>query len=209
VSEHAILASASSPSWVAAALGDLPTLLVDHAHCEKRAASTAVRFLFKYPEWPALLQPVSRLAREELVHFEQVLRELKARGLAYGTLSSANYAAELMKRVRGPSTGARRAAGRPDPVATVDEMLVCALIEARSHERFVRLIADCPDRALADFYASLADAEERHGSLYVELAVDAAGGDEAAVRARLAELAAWEAQVIARPHQPLRMHSGG
>ena len=78
-----------------AACADLGTLLVDHAHCEKRAASTAVRYLFKYPDWPALVVAMSRLAREELVHFERVLKELEARGVAFRGLPSANYAAAL------------------------------------------------------------------------------------------------------------------
>ena len=85
----------SSESWVRAACADLPTLLLDHAHCEKRAASTAVRYLFKYPDWPALVGAMSRLGREELVHFERVLKELEARGVPFRGLASANYAAEL------------------------------------------------------------------------------------------------------------------
>jgi tRNA-(ms[2]io[6]A)-hydroxylase len=85
-------------------------------------------------------------------------------------------------------------------------MLACALIEARSHERFVRLAAATDDTRLRDLYEDLLAAEERHGSLYLELAEEAAGGD---VAARLAELATHEAQVLARPAQPIRMHAGG
>ncbi len=189
----------STESWVRAAIADLPTLLIDHAHCEKKAASTAVRFLFKYPEWARLNAAMSRLAREELLHFDRVLQQLRARGVAHRALSSAGYAAELFAAVRATE---RR----------VDEMLVCALIEARSHERFERLTAalaeaqNDEDRQLAAFYRDLADAEARHGSLYVELAEEAAGGG---VGARLEELAAHEARVIARAGQPLRMHAGG
>ena len=191
----------SSQEWVAAACGDLGTLLVDHAHCEKRAASTAVRYLFKYPDWPALVGAMSRLAREELVHFERVLKELEARGLPFRGLPSANYAAELFARVRSEDARARK----------VDELLCCALIEARSHERFVRLGAALPaaEARLAKFYGELADAEARHGEIYVELATEAAGGDAAAVTARLDALAAAEAEIVARPGQPIRMHAGG
>ena len=85
-------------------------------------------------------------------------------------------------------------------------MLACALIEARSHERFERLAAAVEDPKLRDFYVELGEAEARHGDLYVELAEEAAGGS---VAARLAELTAKEAQIIARPNLPLRMHSGG
>ena len=204
----------SSVAWVRAACADLPTLLLDHAHCEKKAAHTAVRFLFQYPEWKALVTAMSRLAREELVHFEQVLRQLEARGHAFRPLQSANYAAELFaacdKRSTGEASGASRGASdeavpRRMP-GVVDSMLACALIEARSHERFVRLAEAVPDAALAGFYGDLADAEARHGSLYVELAEEAAG---APVAARLAQLSAIEAAIVARPNQPLRMHAGG
>lgn len=183
----------SSDAWVRAAIADLDTLLVDHAHCEKRAASTAVRFLFKYPDWPRLCAAMSKLAREELVHFDQVRRQLDARGVPFRGLPSANYAAALFALV--------------DPAARKrDEMLCCALIEARSHERFVRLSQNVPDRALAAFYAELAAAEARHGELYVELAEEAARGE---VTARLDELCAREGEIVARPGQPLRMHAGG
>ncbi|MGZ3407497.1 MAG: tRNA isopentenyl-2-thiomethyl-A-37 hydroxylase MiaE [Polyangia bacterium] len=189
----------SSESWVRAACADLPTLLVDHAHCEKRAASTAVRYLFRYPDWPALVGAMSRLAREELVHFERVLKECEARGVPFRGLPSANYAAALFALVRSDDARARK----------VDEMLACALIEARSHERFEKLQAAIDDERLARFYGELAEAEARHGELYVELAVEAAGGDAAAVAARLAELAAAEGEIVARPGQPTRMHAGG
>jgi tRNA 2-(methylsulfanyl)-N6-isopentenyladenosine37 hydroxylase len=190
----------SAESWVRAALTDLPTLLVDHAHCEKKAASTAVRFLFKYPEWTRLNQAMSKLAREELLHFDRVLGVMRARGVEHRALPSGGYASELFAHARA---GVQR---------RCDEMLVCALIEARSHERFERLAAalanaqNDEDRRLGAFYEELGEAEARHGSLYVELAEEAAGGD---VGARLAELAAAEAEIVARPGQPLRMHAGG
>ena len=187
---------ASSDEWVRAACADLGTLLVDHAHCEKRAASTAVRYLFKYPDWPALVLAMSRLAREELVHFERVLKECEARGVAFRGLPSANYAQALFELVRSEDARARK----------VDELLCCALIEARSHERFVRLAAAVDDARLARFYGELAEAEARHGEIYVELAEEAAGG---AVAERLEELAAAEAEIVARPGQPTRMHAGG
>jgi tRNA-(ms[2]io[6]A)-hydroxylase len=193
----------SSDAWVRAACADLGTLLVDHAHCEKRAASTAVRYLFKYPDWPALVGAMSRLAREELVHFERVLKELEARGVGFRGLPSANYAAALFGHVHSADARARK----------VDELLCCALIEARSHERFVRLGAALPaeEARLAKFYGELAEAEARHGEIYVELADEAAGGAGAvaAVRARLAQLAAAEGEIIGRAGQPTRMHAGG
>jgi tRNA-(ms[2]io[6]A)-hydroxylase len=181
----------SSESWVRAACADLPTVLLDHAHCEKKAAHTAVRFLFKYPEWPNLVSAMSKLAREELVHFDQVLREMKLRGLSLKPLGSANYAAELFV--------AAKKFGDPG------ELLACALIEARSHERFVRLSGAAPDERLRDFYHELALAEERHGSIYFELAEERAGRP---LGIELDELSAREAEIVARPGQPLRMHAG-
>lgn len=197
----------SSESWVTAALADLPTLLVDHAHCERKAAQTALKFLAQYPDWSELVLPLSRLAREELVHFERVLKELAHRGVPFRTLPAANYAAGLMDAMR-PATPPRPGA----PVRswqgdrTIDEMLVGALIEARSHERFVRLCAATDDVRLRDLYEDFLAAEERHGDLYLELAEQVAGGP---VDSRLTELAAHEARVLARPGQPVRMHSGG
>ncbi len=191
-----IVVAPSSDAWVRAACAEVGTLLIDHAHCEKRAASTAVRYLFKYPDWPALVGAMSRLAREELVHFERVLKELEARGVPFRGLPSANYAAALFELVRSEDARARK----------VDELLCCALIEARSHERFVRLAAAVDDARLARFYDELAEAEARHGEIYVELAAEAAGAD---VQARLDELAAAEAEIVARPGQPTRMHAGG
>src|SRR4029079_2281826 len=124
--------------------------------CEKKAAHTAVRFLFKYPEWPALVTAMSRLARAELVHFDQVLRELKSRGLELKKLTSANYAAELFAAAK--------------KFGDLGELIACALIEARSHERFVRLAERVSDGELANFYRDLAIAEERHGDIYLDLA---------------------------------------
>ncbi len=182
--------SASSDAWVAAALADLPTLLVDHAHCERKAAQTALRFLSRYPDREFLTVPMSRLAREELVHFERVMAELRTRKIGFRPLPSAGYAAALFELVKG----------------SVDEMLVCALIEARSHERFERLASASTDERLRSFYEELAEAEARHGDLYVGLAESFAGGD---VQMRLEQLTTIEAEIIARPSQPLRMHAGG
>ena len=189
----------SSAAWVAAAVADLPTLLVDHAHCERKAAQTALRFMQQHTDWPRLVLAMSRLAREELVHFERVLAELKARDLVLRPLPSAGYARELFALAR-PAQQHR----------TVDELLLCALIEARSHERFVRLARALPDVRLRAFYEDLGVAEARHGGLYVSLAEEAAApSPREEVQVRLAELSALEAAIVHRPAQPLRMHAGG
>lgn len=181
------------PGWLAAALADLPTLLVDHAHCERKAANTALRFMSKFPDADSVR--LSKLAREELVHYEQVVRELQHRGLPFSHLPSASYAQQLF------------AAARPSgPERRVDEYLCCALIEARSHERFVLLADAVPDERLRDLYRQLLDAEARHGDLYLELAMAV---DETDAATRLPTLVRHEDEVVHRPGLPLRMHAGG
>jgi tRNA-(ms[2]io[6]A)-hydroxylase len=195
----------TSDRWLAAALANVPTLLIDHAHCEKKAAAMALRHVTRHCDWPGLARDMSRLAREELVHFERVLEELRRRSIPFRGQPGSGYGAALMAAVRAPSPPP------PGPGSwlgdrTVDEMLVCALIEARSHDRFVALATAIPDADLRGLYQDLADAEARHGDRYVELAGEAAGGD---VAARLAELTALEARVVSRPNLPVRMHAGG
>ena len=181
------------PSWLAAALADLPTLLLDHAHCERKAATTALRFMSKFPDADSVR--LSKLAREELVHYEQVLRELARRGVEFGSLPSANYAQQLFAAMR-PSGIARR----------VDEYLCCALIEARSHERFVLLADAVEDHRLRDLYLQLLDAEARHGELYLDLA-NALDPDD--VKERLSVLMTHEDEIVHRRSLPMRMHAGG
>jgi tRNA-(ms[2]io[6]A)-hydroxylase len=185
------------PSWLPAARAALDTILLDHAHCEKKAASTAVGFLFKYPEAPRLCDTMSRVAREELVHFERVLGELARRGIPFRKLVPSGYGAGLYRFVRSWQ-----------PAKQVDELLVSALIEARSCERFA-LLADALDHddpALASLYRELGPAEARHTELYLELACEVM--PRAEVMARYAELAEREAQVVHAPGVPVRLHAG-
>jgi tRNA-(ms[2]io[6]A)-hydroxylase len=189
------LAQTTGSAWLAAALEVLDVILLDHAHCEKKAASTAVGFLFRYPERTAMAQAMSRLAREELVHFERVLGELGRRGIVFRRLSPAPYGAELYKRVRSWQ-----------PAKLVDELLVSALIEARSCERFALLAEAVDDPALAALYRDLGPAEARHTELYVELACEAAPHTEVAERACF--LAGQEAEIVAAPGAALRLHAG-
>src|SRR6266496_993438 len=161
----------TSEGWIAAAVADLdsrlPRLLVDHAHCERKAAAMALRHVERQAAWPRLAERLSRLAREELVHFERVLGELRTRGAPFKPQPGAGYGAALFATVRPAS---RAAAGAPPTTMgdrTVDEMLCCALIEARSHERFVRLLPPLAGTRLGELYADLCDAESRHGDLYL------------------------------------------
>lgn len=188
------LAAPTSPAWLARALAHLDEVLVDHAHCEKKAASTAVSLLFRYPERHALLPVLSALAREELAHFEQMLVLLARRGTPYGRLTPSPYATELLAAVRGD-----------EPERLLDTLLCLALIEARSCERMKLLAEAVDDEELGAFYRGLLASEARHHHRYVELATTVA--PEATVRARLRELAAHEAAVLAAAPPLPRMHT--
>ncbi|PLW82295.1 tRNA-(ms[2]io[6]A)-hydroxylase [Kineobactrum sediminis] len=181
-------------AWVAWALDNPQLLLVDHANCEKKAASTALNLMYRYVEHPRLLHKLSRLAREELRHFEQVLGLLQKRNIDYPQLSASRYAGELRKQVRGN-----------EPGRLVDTLLVGALIEARSCERFAALIPVLDDE-LAAFYGSLLKSEARHFQDYLALA--SALAPETEVTARLAVLRAREAELICGHDTEFRFHSG-
>ncbi|MFK7831135.1 MAG: tRNA-(ms[2]io[6]A)-hydroxylase [Congregibacter sp.] len=183
-------------AWIAqAALPDnLPRLLVDHANCEKKAASTALNLMYRYTEHATLLAKMSRLAREELRHFEQVLAILKKRGIAYPQLSASRYAAGLRDQVC-----------RNEPLRLVDTLLVGALIEARSCERFAALLPVL-DPELARFYGSLLRSESRHFLEYLKLA--RALAPDVDIELRLEPLRAKEQQLIEAPDEEFRFHSG-
>lgn len=187
-----ILQAPTGAAWFDAAVRREAELLIDHANCEKKAASTALSLMFAYPEDFELAARMSRLAREELRHFELVQGKMIELGVEFRRLSPARYA-----------EGLRRALRRSEPGRRVDLLLCGALIEARSHERFVGLVARL--RApLAEFYAGLAAAESRHAALYLRLAEKRGSG----VTARLRELAAIEAELATSPDREFRFHSG-
>jgi tRNA-(ms[2]io[6]A)-hydroxylase len=198
------LSSTSDDHWAAQALTELDEILLDHAHCEKKAASTALSMIFRYPEHPQLVVPMSELAREELEHFERVVALMRARGQEFARQKPSSYANRLM------------AAVRTQPRERLLDTLLCAsLIEARSCERMQLLAralagvgADAPGHPLHDvfeLYDSLLASEARHHATYVELARVCVGVDEAGLQARLRELAEHEAEVI-RVRESGRMH---
>ena len=188
------LASSTGPEWAARAVSALDEVLVDHAHCEKKAASTAVSLLFRYPERQALLRPLAGLAREELGHFDEVLQALAARGVALRRLVPSPYAARLVAAVRGD-----------EPARLVDTLLCLALIEARSCERLGLLADALAADPLGPLYRGLLASEARHHTTYVALAEAVAPRD--AVRARLRELALHEAEVLAGVPPMPRIHA--
>lgn len=200
------LASHTGAAWDDWALAHLDTIVLDHAHCEKKAASTAINLIFRYTPYPSLMQPLSALAREELEHFELVLDHLRRRGVAFGRLEPSPYAARLLEACR-----------KAEPQRVIDTLLCCSMIEARSCERMQRLAGalrslppDDPraDPALLDLYESLLACEARHHASYVDLARGLDLVPEAELRERLAEIAAHEAQVIASAPLDPRLHNG-
>jgi len=193
------LLAPTSPDWLQAANARPDLLLIDHAHCERKAAGVALQLMFRYPAEPGLGEALSPLAREELEHFELVLQLMARRGLALRPLQAPGYGAALSKAVR-----------REEPGRMLDSFLVAGLIEARSHERMALLAAHADDSELRDLYGELLASEARHFGLYWRLA-ETRFGREVTV-ARLEQLAVVEAEALtgALPrHDALRMHAVG
>jgi tRNA-(ms[2]io[6]A)-hydroxylase len=183
-------------TWVEAAMRDLDRVLVDHAHCEMKAASNALSLATRHPERLALVRALTDLAREEIEHFQRALSVLEARGLALGAPPVDEYAAALRQAAVESSRG------RSDRFGTlVDRLLVGALIEARSCERFKLLAAALQvagEAEIGAFYTELLAAEARHHRSFVDLAVSVAadGVTRDEVLARLDELAVREAEIV-------------
>ncbi|AQZ95685.1 tRNA-(ms[2]io[6]A)-hydroxylase [Halopseudomonas phragmitis] len=180
-------------AWVAQALEHPEELLIDHANCEKKAASTALNLMFRYTDKPDLLQKMSRLAREELRHFEQVTALMQRRGVVYRGLSASQYAQRLRQHVR-----------TTEPGRLIDTLIVGAFIEARSCERFAKL-APHLDAELGDFYRSLLKSEARHYQDYLKLAGKYAQGP---IDERVAFFAEVEAEAVMADDSEFRFHSG-
>ena len=183
-------------AWIEVACQCLPELLLDHANCELKAASTALGFLYRYPDRPALAQRMSRLAREELRHFEQVRSIMQDMDMAFDRLTASRYAGELRDAVRDQ-----------EPYKLMDMLLVGALIEARSCERFARLAPQLPPQ-LGKFYSGLLASEARHFEHYIGFARTECDVAEDELEARLDELKMLEAKLITEPDEQFRFHSG-
>ncbi|MCK5894676.1 MAG: tRNA-(ms[2]io[6]A)-hydroxylase [Endozoicomonadaceae bacterium] len=179
--------------WIAAALNQQDILLIDHANCEKKAAATALSLMFRYIEHSDLQKKMSRLAREELRHFEQVFVIMQQRDIPYRYVSASRYAATLRDHVR-----------KQEPLRLVDTLIVGAFIEARSCERFGKL-APCLDEELAKFYGSLLESEARHFQDYLVLAMGISGEP---LQARIDYFAHLEQNIILDADSEFRFHSG-
>ena len=184
-------------AWVRAAADNLPLLLIDHANCEKKAASTALALMYKYVDRGELLHKMSRLAREELRHFEQVLEIMESMGVDYVHVSPSRYARELHELVR-----------QGEPERLVDVLILGAVVEARSCERFTRLQDALPE-AVAGLYAQLVKSEARHYADYIGLAREAAVGmDDAEFATRVEDFLVRDAELVTSADTQLRFHSG-
>ena len=188
------LQSASTDRWLAQVDAGLDEVLIDHAHCEKKAAGVAMNLLFSYVDHTALARAMPEIVAEELEHFRLVLDLLERRGTPFRKLTPSSYGPRLHALIR-----------KDEPGRAVDRLLVAGLIEARSCERFSVLAEHVTDEELRDFYRSLFESEARHHATYVRLACEVM--PEPQVRARLHDLAAREAEIIDLGDPFPRMHS--
>jgi tRNA-(ms[2]io[6]A)-hydroxylase len=183
---------ASDPRWLAVALSDLDAVHADHLHCERKAAQSALSLIRSYPERADLVLAMARLAHDETRHVIQVARLMSRRGQPASYDLGDDYAAQLRTHIRPR-----------EPERLLDRLLVFAVIEGRSAERLGLLAGALEDPKARELYASLADAEVRHRDAFLALARDAA---PQAWRARAAELAAIEAELLAHRTILARVH---
>ncbi len=188
------LQSVTSASYVAMFEANVQAMLLDHAHCEKKAASSALNMMFRYPDKQELVEVCADIVEEEIQHFRQVLRIMEKRGWSYGRQMPSKYGGRLAEHLR-----------TAEPYALMDRLLMCALIEARSCERFQLLGGGLSDPELAAFYQGLFESEARHYATYLKLAL--AYFDEVEVRARLEEYAKLEAAICAVGENAPRLHA--
>ena len=188
------LQSETSPRWLRQVEGCLDQLLIDHAHCEKKAAGTAMNLIFAYVEHEELCRALTEIVTEELEHFHLVLDLIKARGIKFRRIRPSSYGRRLSELIR-----------KLEPGRAIDRLLVAGLIEARSCERFALLREHLTDRPLAEFYGSLFESEARHHTTYVRLARLFGSDDQ--VQQRLEELALQETQIVELGDNIPRAHS--
>lgn len=181
--------------WLELAEKNTDILLIDHAHCERKAAASAIHLLYRYPDKERLLIPLSQLAREELRHFEQVLVLIKKRDLIFRALTGSRYAQGLRQHMR-----------THEPARLIDTLIVSAFIEARSCERFYALSQVLKDVELVDYYDFLLKSEARHFETYLELAK--MYSSEENIASRIDFFREHESLLITQPDSEFRFHSG-
>jgi tRNA 2-(methylsulfanyl)-N6-isopentenyladenosine37 hydroxylase len=189
-----ILQQPSNPAWIEQAIANLNIVLLDHSHCERKAAGVAINLMFRYPAHHRLVRQLTAIAQEELEHFEQVNQWLERRNIPLAPLNAPPYFAKLKSQVR-----------HGEPERLVDALLLCAIIEARSHERLGLIGEYCPDPELGKFYRSLMASEARHYGVYWVLAEQYS--DRSTVEQRLAQLGEYESYILSILHHEPRVHS--
>ncbi len=187
------LGCATPAAWLDQAVAQQEILLIDHANCEKKAAATAMNLLYRHIDRSELLHKMSQLAREELLHFEQVVAIMEQRGIAYRRLSASRYASGLRDRMRS---------GHLETL--IDTLIIGAFVEARSCERFAALMP-LLDKTLSRFYRNLLRSEARHFEDYLALARMYAGED---IEPRVQQFREHERELIEAPDAQFRFHSG-
>ena len=188
------LINKTSEDWIDLAISNPMEILLDHAHCERKAAGVALQLMFRYVDEPGLSEVLSPLAREELEHFERVLSILNTRGKKLQKLASPPYGSTLAKNIC-----------KVEPLRMLDSFLVAGLIEARSHERMKLLSIHSPDIELRNLYADLLKSEARHFGIYWKLADERF--ERNLLTSRLGELAKVESDALLEMHHQPRMHS--
>ena len=188
------LKNKTSEDWIDLAISNPMEILLDHAHCERKAAGVALQLMFRYVSETGLSEVLSPLAREELEHFERVLSILNTRGIKLQKLASPPYGSILAKNI-----------SKDEPIRMLDSFLVAGLIEARSHERMKLLSIHSPDIELRNLYADLLKSEARHFGIYWKLADERF--DRNILTSRLEELARVESDALLEMHHQPRMHS--
>lgn len=191
---HQFLLCETPDAWIKQALDNQDLMLIDHANCEKKAAGTAMNLMYRYVSDFELLNKMSRLAREELRHFEQVIAIMQSRGIEYPQIQASRYAAKLRKPIRSH-----------EPERLIDTLIVGAIIEARSCERFNKL-APFLDEELKKFYLSLLKSEARHYQDYLGLAKKAANGQS--IEERIATFLELDQELVQSSDSEFRFHSG-
>ena len=188
------LSSLSSEKWINLALSNPIEILIDHAHCERKAAGVAIQLMFKYPSEQKLSEVLSPIAREELEHFEKILYFLKDKGYKLKALQPPPYGSELAKNIR-----------REEPSRMLDTFLVAGLIEARSHERLSILALNFEESSFRKLYNSLLESEARHFGIYWKLAQKTFSKEE--ILNRLDELAIKETEILSETFPLPRIQS--
>ena len=188
------LSSLTSDDWIHLALSNPIEILIDHAHCERKAAGVAIQLMFRYPAEPNLAEVLSPIAREELEHFEKILYFLKDLGHSLKAIKPPPYGAELAKNIR-----------KEEPNRMLDSFLIAGLIEARSHERLSLLALNSENKSFKFMYESLLESEARHFGIYWKLANTKFPKEE--TYKRLDELSKVESEILSKTFFLPRVHS--